>query len=34
MKLVIQKYAKIKKEIEKEKLYGSIPHIANLLKQM
>ena len=26
--------SKIKKEIEKEKLYDSIPHIANLLKQM
>ena len=33
MKLIIQKNAKTNKEIEKGKLYGSIPHIANLLKQ-
>ena len=33
MKLIIQKNVKIKKEIVKEKLYGSICHIANLLKQ-
>ena len=30
MKLIIQKNAKIKKEIEKEKFYGSTYHIANL----
>jgi len=29
MKLNIQKNSKIKKETGKEKLYGSIPHIAN-----
>ena len=32
MKLIIQKTAK-KKDVEQEKIYGSIPHIANLLKQ-
>ena len=33
MKLTIQKNAKIKQEIKKEKLYVLIPHIANLQKQ-
>ena len=34
MKLITQKKAKIKKEIEKEKLCGSISRMTNLLIQI